>query len=160
MYPYPQHGLAGFSDGFSLYGLKLMVHRRCGQRHQLQSLMDCTVQIHLPHTKEKYHLQANIILNFAGPSILQGLPMSLSAESLNLRHKRKATERAENNGDPLVAKKKAREASRTNKAATSTMSSAAELAPAVNHSVALTRKGSNVSAYCFGDWNINNTIFS
>ncbi len=86
--------------------------------------------------------------------------MSLSAESLNLRHKRKATERAENNGDPLVAKKKAREASRTNKAATSTMSSAAELAPAVNHSVALTRKGSNVSAYCFGDWNINNTIFS
>jgi hypothetical protein len=34
--------------------------------------------------------------------------MSLSAESLNLRRKRIATERAINNGDPLVARKKAR----------------------------------------------------
>ena len=76
--------------------------------------------------------------------------MSLSADSLNLRRKRKATERAQNNGDPLVAKKKAREASRTSTAAISTathMSSAAELAPAV----ILARKESNVSAYCFGN---------
>jgi len=38
--------------------------------------------------------------------------MSLSALSLDLRRKRKATERAENNGDPLVARKKARDASK------------------------------------------------
>lgn len=36
--------------------------------------------------------------------------MSLSVESLGFRRKRTATERAENNGDPLVVKKKAREA--------------------------------------------------
>lgn len=38
--------------------------------------------------------------------------MSLSSDSLALRRKRTATERAENNGDPLVAKKKAREAAK------------------------------------------------
>jgi hypothetical protein len=36
--------------------------------------------------------------------------MSLSYESLTLRRKRTATDRALNNGDPLVVKKKAREA--------------------------------------------------
>ena len=36
--------------------------------------------------------------------------MSLSAESLNLRRKRTATERVMNNGDPLVVRKRAREA--------------------------------------------------
>jgi hypothetical protein len=40
--------------------------------------------------------------------------MSLSSDSLALRRKRTATERAENNGDPLVAKKKAREAAKSN----------------------------------------------
>ena len=38
--------------------------------------------------------------------------MSLSSDSLALRRKHTATERAENNGDPLVAKKKAREAAK------------------------------------------------
>jgi len=36
--------------------------------------------------------------------------MSLSYDSLALRRKRTASERALNNGDPLVVKKKAREA--------------------------------------------------
>ena len=36
--------------------------------------------------------------------------MSMSAESLNIRRKRTATERATNNADPLVVRKKAREA--------------------------------------------------
>ena len=40
--------------------------------------------------------------------------MSLSAESLNLRRKRIATERVLNNGDPLVVKKKARQAVQSN----------------------------------------------
>ena len=40
--------------------------------------------------------------------------MSLSAESMALRHKHTATNHAENNGDPLVIKKKAREAARLN----------------------------------------------
>ena len=40
--------------------------------------------------------------------------MSLSAESLTLHHKRTATDHAENNGDPLVVKKKAHEAARLN----------------------------------------------
>ena len=40
--------------------------------------------------------------------------MSLSAESMALRRKCTATNRAENNGDPLVVKKKAREAARLN----------------------------------------------
>lgn len=39
--------------------------------------------------------------------------MSFSSESLALRRKRTATERAENNGDPLVANKKAREAAKS-----------------------------------------------
>jgi hypothetical protein len=55
--------------------------------------------------------------------------MSLSADSLVLRRKRKATERAETNGDPLVAKKKAREAS---KPSLSQVSAASKLAPVVS----------------------------
>lgn len=39
--------------------------------------------------------------------------MSLSSESLALRRKRTATERAENNGDPLAASKKARMAAKS-----------------------------------------------
>jgi hypothetical protein len=56
--------------------------------------------------------------------------MSLSAESLVLRRKHKATEQAETNGDPLVAKKKAQEAS---KHATfpSRVSTTSKLAPVV-----------------------------
>jgi hypothetical protein len=39
--------------------------------------------------------------------------MSFSSESLALRRKRTATERAENNGDPLAANKKARAAAKS-----------------------------------------------
>ena len=53
--------------------------------------------------------------------------MSLSAESMALCRKRTATDCAENNGDPLVVKKKAREAARLN-------------APAI-------KKGPSVSSY-------------
>ena len=42
--------------------------------------------------------------------------MSLSSDSLALRRKRTATERAENNGDPLIAKKRACEAAKSNPA--------------------------------------------
>jgi hypothetical protein len=42
--------------------------------------------------------------------------MSLSVESLALRRNHTATDRAENNGDPLVVKKKARKAARSNNA--------------------------------------------
>jgi hypothetical protein len=44
--------------------------------------------------------------------------MSLSAESLNLRRKRIATEHVMNNGDPLVVRKKARQAVQANKTVT------------------------------------------
>ena len=40
--------------------------------------------------------------------------MSLSADSTTLRRKRTATDRAEDNGDPLVIKKKARQAEKRN----------------------------------------------
>ena len=40
--------------------------------------------------------------------------MSLSFDSTTLRRKRTDTDRAENNGDPLVIKKKAREAEKRN----------------------------------------------
>ena len=53
--------------------------------------------------------------------------MSLSSESLNLRRKRTATERAINNGDPLVVRKRAREAT----------------------TAAVPKNGTNVSLHCF-----------
>ena len=59
--------------------------------------------------------------------------MSLSAESLNLRRKRIATDRALNNGDLLVVKKKARQADAVQSNATVTTA-----APAP-------KKGGNVS---------------
>ena len=46
--------------------------------------------------------------------------MSLSAESLSLRHKRTATERATDNGDPLLANKKARQAAKDAQTGSST----------------------------------------
>ena len=57
--------------------------------------------------------------------------MSLPVEPLASRRKRTATDCAENNGDPLVVKKKAREADRSNNA------------PAV-------KKGRSVSLYTLG----------
>lgn len=42
--------------------------------------------------------------------------MSLLSDSLPIHRKRTATDRAENNGDPLVAKKKARKAAQSNPA--------------------------------------------
>lgn len=64
--------------------------------------------------------------------------MSFSFDSLSLRRKRTATERAENNGDPLVARKKAREAAKSN-AVTPTLSPAATAKAPKN--------GSKVSSY-------------
>jgi len=50
--------------------------------------------------------------------------MSLSADSLALRCKRTATDHAVNNADPLLARKKAREASKSNTALGGTVSAA------------------------------------
>lgn len=55
-------------------------------------------------------LLVKVIQNLTHQSTHKYLTMSLSVESLGFRRKRTATERAENNGDPLVVKKKAREA--------------------------------------------------
>jgi hypothetical protein len=71
--------------------------------------------------------------------------MSLSSESLALRRKRTATERAENNGDPLVVKKRAREAAKSNTAAASTSTQVAT----AEKPAPTTKKGPNVSAYSF-----------
>jgi len=60
--------------------------------------------------------------------------MSLSSDSLALRRKRTATDRAMNNGDPLVVKKKAREAVQSDTA----VPTAAKPAPT-------SEKGPNVS---------------
>ena len=68
--------------------------------------------------------------------------MSLSAASLALRRKRTATERAESNGDPLVAKKKAREAAKANTAAPDVTATVAKAAPGP-------KKASNVSSSQF-----------
>ena len=70
--------------------------------------------------------------------------MSLSFESLALRRKRTATERAENNGDPLVVKKKAREAAKSNMAASTSTRVATAEKPAPTG-----KKGPNVRAYAF-----------
>ena len=50
---------------------------------------------------------SNIILGLTIQSIIQHTHMSLSSDSVALRRKRTATERALNNADPLVVKKKA-----------------------------------------------------
>ena len=70
--------------------------------------------------------------------------MSLSSLSLDLRQKRKATERAESNGDPLVAQKEARDASKL-----ATLSSTLSEGPATSKSVP--NKILKVSqSYCWG----------
>jgi hypothetical protein len=66
--------------------------------------------------------------------------MSFFADSLALRRKRTATERAESNGDPLVAKKKAREAAKVNAATPAFTATVAKAAP-------VPKKTSNVSSY-------------
>ena len=53
-------------------------------------------------------------------NVVQNTQMSFSYESTTNRHKRTATERADNNGDPLVVKKKAREAAKAPAPAVST----------------------------------------
>ena len=62
----------------------------------------------------------NVILGPSNQSILHQAVMSLSSDSLALRHKRTATEQALNNGDPLIVKKRAREATAIGKTATPT----------------------------------------
>ena len=68
--------------------------------------------------------------------------MSLSADSLALRRKRTATERAINNGDPLVARKKACEATKSNTALGGTVAAAAKPAP-------VSKNALNVSQHFF-----------
>ncbi len=53
---------------------------------------------------------SNVILGLSIQSIIQHTPMSLSSDSVALRRKRTATERALNNADPLIIKKKAHQA--------------------------------------------------
>jgi hypothetical protein len=67
--------------------------------------------------------------------------MSLSSDSLALRRKRTATERAENNGDPLAVKKKARNAAKSNLAQPETALST----PAMNNAGPAPKTSSNVS---------------
>jgi hypothetical protein len=62
--------------------------------------------------------------------------MSFSSDSLALRRKRTATERAENNADPLVVKKKAREAAKS--------SNLAALTPAIDNAGPAPKTSSNV----------------
>jgi hypothetical protein len=55
----------------------------------------------------------NVIWSITIQSIIQHTPMSLSSDSVALSGKRTATEHALNNTDPLVVKKKARQAGKT-----------------------------------------------
>lgn len=79
--------------------------------------------------------------------------MSLSIESLVLRRKRTATDRAENNGDPLVVKKRAREAAKSNTAAPTLTRVATAKKPAPTG-----KKGPNVSAYAFEHVKTSHTL--
>jgi hypothetical protein len=56
--------------------------------------------------------------------------MSLSADSLGLHRKRTATDHAANNGDPLVVRKKAREATKSSNTALANVTTATEPATA------------------------------
>lgn len=76
----------------------------------------------------------NDIHNLPSQSSLQQTSMSLSIEPLALRRKRTATDRAENNSDPLAANKKARAEAKAK--ATAQASTATKPAP-----------GTNVSSY-------------
>jgi hypothetical protein len=57
-----------------------------------------------------YKNWSKVILSLSTASITHQPAMSLFADSLSLRRKRTATERALNNADPLIVKKKARQA--------------------------------------------------
>ena len=70
--------------------------------------------------------------------------MSLSADSLALRRKRTATERVANNGDPLAARKKAREAMKSNVALETTVTAAAKPAPAPKNGLKVSQCFSSV----------------
>jgi hypothetical protein len=77
--------------------------------------------------------------------------MSFIADSSALRRKRTATERAESNGDPLIIKKKGREAAKSNVDSTP--------AVIVTNAVSAPKKGSNVRLYYFWIAKKLNTIF-
>jgi hypothetical protein len=55
----------------------------------------------------------NVIHYTLNPSIQPFTEMSFSADSLAMRHKRTVSERVTENDDPLVIRKKAREAAKT-----------------------------------------------
>ena len=79
------------------------------------------------------------------------------SDSLGLRRKRTATERAESNADPLVIRKKARKAAKSNMTATVSTEinrgsiHTRELENGVNllHAMAPANKGPKVSLCCF-----------
>jgi len=85
----------------------------------------------------------NVIQMLKTQSIKKLIPMSLSAESLNLRRKHVATEHVINNRDPLVARKKARQAVQSN----ATITTAAP-APKKSASVSLHLVLRHVSDHC------------
>ena len=90
-------------------GKKVILHREVSGGSS-PAVANCTVPSLLYKSNPPL---ANIIHILPSQSIPQGILMSLSSESLNLRRKRTATERAENNGDPLAANKKARAAAKS-----------------------------------------------
>ena len=71
-----------------------------------------TVQYQILDIGNFYPL-VNVIRKLPSQSNFQQISMSLSSESFALRRKRTATQRAENNGDPLAANKKARAAAKS-----------------------------------------------
>jgi hypothetical protein len=151
MDPYPLNGLMGFG-GFHWRVFPIWIGNDAVGPRSSQWLVsaksdpntNCTVHISPPPIKDTHCQPILFIRNLWSQSILKHLPMSLSSLSLDLRRKRKATERAESNGDPLVARKKARD---TSKLATS--SSTPSEGPATSKSVP--NKISKVSqSYCWG----------
>jgi hypothetical protein len=61
----------------------------------------------------EYPYPLNVIHYTLNPSIQLFTKMSFSADSLAMRRKRTVSERVTENGDPLVIRKKAREAAKT-----------------------------------------------
>jgi hypothetical protein len=112
--------------------------RKIWSQHKLES-----VQYIFPLIKDRHCQPILFIWNLWSQSILKLLPMSLSSLSLDVHRKHKATERAESNGDPLVARKKAQDAS---KLATSSLTPSQ--GPATSKSVPKILKVSQ--SYCWG----------
>jgi len=72
-----------------------------------------TVQYLNVQGNTRYPYPLNVIHYTLNPSIEPFAEMSFSADSLAMRRKRTVSERVTENGDPLVIRKKAREAAKT-----------------------------------------------